>query len=50
MIDVVLCIVALMAGGVTLELFCDRPVNGETPFSAKNLVPPAGEYECGNPS
>ena len=46
MIDVALCMLALVSGGVSLELFCDSCLNGRKE-AAEEAV---GEFEWGNPS
>ncbi len=46
MIDVALCMLALVSGGVSLELFCDSCLGGRKE-AAEEAV---GEFECGNPS
>lgn len=46
MLDVALCMLALVSGGVTLELFCDSCLSSRKQPADEGL----GEFECGNPS
>lgn len=49
MVEVAFCMLALMAGGVSLELFCDE---ANSSGSAGRGTPPAAveEFNPGNPS
>ena len=54
MIDVALCMLALVAGGVTLEAFCDTAVKSKLTGANRGRASADGrseaEFECGNPS